>query len=160
MRIKQSENVGKTKQLGLAAIELTLVLPFLLLLVFATAEFGRMLYQYNALNHLSRDALRYVVHDVIRGDTQVDSTALANITPQGKNLLIYGQHSSSNEILPRLSDPNYTTVNFTITDDEYVTITTTYYWQPIFFSLMPSFVSNQTIDLAFPLVVKYSMRAL
>lgn len=62
------------KQSGLAAIELTILLPFLLLLIFATAEFGRLLYQYNALNLMARDALRFMVNDVRNGSTtDVDS---------------------------------------------------------------------------------------
>ncbi|TRX54441.1 TadE/TadG family type IV pilus assembly protein [Thalassomonas sp. M1454] len=145
-------------QKGLAAIELTLILPFLLLIVFATAEFGRMLYQYNALNHLTRDALRYAVHDVVDGDTGiVTNDTISLISARSRNLLFYGQNSTDTEVLPGLSSA---TVSIVPHNSNFVTITVSYDWQPIFFDSMPSFVSTDSFDLTFPLVVNYTMRAL
>lgn len=45
---------------GVALVEFALVLPFLLILLFITAEFGRALYQYNILTKSVRDAVRFM----------------------------------------------------------------------------------------------------
>lgn len=50
----------RDRQRGIAMVEFTIVAPLLLLLMFGIAEFGRALYQYNALNKAVRDAARYL----------------------------------------------------------------------------------------------------
>ena len=47
-------------QRGVAAVELALVLPVLLLLIFTTTEFGRAVYHYGVLTHSVRQAVRYL----------------------------------------------------------------------------------------------------
>ena len=51
-------------QLGLAAIEFVLVLPVLLILAFSIIDFGRLLFQYDALTKSTRDATKYVARAV------------------------------------------------------------------------------------------------
>ena len=51
-------------QLGLAAIEFVFVLPVLLILAFAIIDFGRLLFQYDALTKSTRDAAKYVARTV------------------------------------------------------------------------------------------------
>ncbi len=51
-------------QFGLAAIEFVLVLPLLLLLAFSIIDFGRLLFQYDALTKSTRDATKYVARAV------------------------------------------------------------------------------------------------
>lgn len=48
------------KQKGMAAVEFALILPILVLAALGITEFGRALYQYNALVKGSRDAARYM----------------------------------------------------------------------------------------------------
>ncbi len=52
---------GRQYQNGLAIVEFAIVLPLLLLMMLATAEFGRALYQYNTLSKAVRDGARYYV---------------------------------------------------------------------------------------------------
>ena len=145
----------KKNQKGLAAIELTLVIPFLLLLIFATAEFSRLLYQYNALTKVVRNATRYIsshardassnLIEVTAGDTNI-----------AKKLLIYGDLNNSTAILPNLA-----ATTFTISvSGEFITVTASYPWQPIFSTQLSSFVSSDSYDLSFPLVTHYTMRVL
>ncbi|WOH39192.1 TadE/TadG family type IV pilus assembly protein [Thalassotalea fonticola] len=151
------------RQKGLAVIELTMILPFLLLLIFATAEFSRLLYQYNALNHLVRDALRYTVSDVVDGSTIATQAAVDGMAPIAENLLRYGEDQASAEILPNITSSTISLVGAADPLDPsiyYVTLTVTYNWQPIFGSSLNTFVSADTVDLSFPLVVNYTMRAL
>lgn len=145
----------KQNQKGLAAIEMTLILPILLLLFFATAEFSRLLYQYNALNKAVRDASRYII-----ANPEFSSTNEVVVTEQkkaaAKYLMVYGDFNSTSEILPNL---DATTFDINV-NGEFITVTVSYPWQPIFSSTLPSFVSDTSFDLSFPLVTSYTMRAL
>lgn len=48
------------KQRGVAAVELAILLIPLVLLAFGITEFGRAIYQYNALAKATRDAVRFL----------------------------------------------------------------------------------------------------
>lgn len=48
------------RESGTAAIEMALLLPLLVLLLFGVTEFGRAVYQYNALAKAVRDSARYL----------------------------------------------------------------------------------------------------
>ena len=138
----------KQNQQGLAAIEMTLILPILLLLFFATAEFSRLLYQYNALTKVTRDASRYLASHHATDSSDVNARRILN----------YGDLAGTSEILPDLAAD---TTGFDINiNGEFITVTVTYPWQPIFADTLPSFVSDASFDLSFPLVTTYTMRAL
>ena len=143
------------KQKGLAVIEFTLVLPFLLLLIFASAEFGRLMFQYNALNKTVRDASRYLSANAKPGDTNIINIKDA-VTAQVKSLIKYGQSASTTLLLPNLNDDD---ISFTISGD-FITITVTYDWQPLFSDTFTTFGLGNDIDLSFPLISTYTMRAL
>ena len=64
---------------GVALVEFALILPFLLLLSFATVEFGRALYQFNTVAKSVRDAARYL-------SAQTPGTRLT----EARNLVVYG----------------------------------------------------------------------
>ena len=157
-------NLSIVKQQGLAAIELTIILPFILLLIFATAEFGRMLYQYNALNKSVRDAARYVSNWA----RPIESPVLEindEIALNAKNLILYGYIVSDEPGTPLL--PNLSADDITISDsDPFITIRVNYHWQPIFSDsvstsdTLSTFGFGNDIDLSFPLVATYTMRAL
>ncbi len=143
------------EQQGLAVIEFTLVLPFLLLLIFASAEFGRLLYQYNALNKTVRDASRYLSSNVKFGDNG-NLTIKESISIDVKNLIQFGQSTSASALFPNLSDDD---ISLAINGD-FIIITVNYDWQPIFSETFTTFGLGNDIDLSFPLVSTYTMRAL
>jgi len=143
------------EQQGLAVIEFTLVLPFLLLLIFASAEFGRLLYQYNALNKTVRDASRYLSSNVKFGDNG-NLTIKNSVSAEVKSLIQFGQSSTANALFPNLSDDD---INLTISGD-FIIVTVNYNWQPIFSETLTTFGLGHDIDLSFPLVSSYTMRAL
>ncbi|HEU4924296.1 MAG TPA: TadE family protein, partial [Burkholderiales bacterium] len=49
---------SKTKQQGLALIELGIILALLVAITFGITEFGRAIYQYNTLAKAARDGAR------------------------------------------------------------------------------------------------------
>jgi Flp pilus assembly protein TadG len=70
----------KNNQKGTALVELALILPLLLLLTFITTEFGRAMYEYNAVTKSTRDAVRYLSFQ----------TPGAQVS-QAQNLMVYGK---------------------------------------------------------------------
>ena len=69
----------KTRQKGTALVELALILPLLLLLTFITTEFGRAMFEYNAITKSTRDAVRYL-------SFQTPGTKIT----EARNLVVYG----------------------------------------------------------------------
>lgn len=80
----------KKRQQGAALVELALILPLLLLLTFITTEFGRAMFEYNAVTKSTRDAVRYLSIQ----------TPGAQIT-EARNLLVYGNLSGTGAPLAR-----------------------------------------------------------
>ena len=145
----------KQKQQGIAALEMTLVLPILLLLLFPVVEFSRLLYQYNALTKVVRNASRYLIDNA-----GVGSTGIININQQTTDnaiaLFTYGDLNSNTLILPNLDATSFSVS----VSGKFITVTASYPWQPIMTTTLPSFVSNKSFDLNFPLVTRYTMRAM
>lgn len=79
-----------TRQRGVALVELALVIPFLLLLTFLTTEFGRAMYEYNAVAKSTRDAVRYLSF----------KTPGTHIT-EARNLIVYGNTAGTGTPLAR-----------------------------------------------------------
>jgi Flp pilus assembly protein TadG len=70
----------KRDERGVQLVELAIVLPVLVLLFAAAAEFGRYFYEYTTLAKGSRVAARYLVTARTNGDDD----------PCAKNLVVYG----------------------------------------------------------------------
>jgi Flp pilus assembly protein TadG len=82
---------------GVQLVELAIVLPVLLLLFGAAAEFGRYYYEYTTLAKANRAAARYLV--TARTDGTDDLAA--------KNLVVYGNVAGTgNKVLSRLDVAN------------------------------------------------------
>ena len=79
----------RRSQRGVAIIEFALVLPLLLILTFITTEFGRAMYQYNALTKSVRDATRYLSAQ-FQAESHVD---------EARNLAVYGMISGGTQPL-------------------------------------------------------------
>jgi hypothetical protein len=79
----------KRRARGLAVIELTLVLPIVLLLMVATAELGRAFWQYNTLTKSVRDGARHASSAGLFGSTGV-VVVTDELRTQVQNLVVYG----------------------------------------------------------------------
>jgi Flp pilus assembly protein TadG len=78
------------RQRGAALIELALITPLLLLLTLITTEFGRAMYEYNAVVKSTRDAVRYL-------SVQTPGTHIA----EARNLMVYGNTAGTGASLAR-----------------------------------------------------------
>ena len=94
------------KQNGVAAIEFVLLLPLLLLIGWVSVDFGRLIFQYDALTKTTRDATRYLAA-VTRPPNTPDSESYKNYVStdetSAKNLALCGSISNcTNTIVPEL----------------------------------------------------------
>ena len=82
------------REQGGALVELAMMLPLMLTLVFVTTEFGRAYYQYNTLAKSVREAARYL-------SVRAQGVNVA----QAKNIVVYGTPTpttNSRAVLPNL----------------------------------------------------------
>ena len=141
------------KEQGFAAIELTIILPFLLLIIFATSEFGRLLYQYNALNKTVRNASRYLAGNAKLG------TGVYEIRPGvATKVTTYIKYGGPGSVTPLLPNLTSSTIDLSLSG-EFVTISVSYPWQPLVSDMFTSFGLGNDIDMILPLVSTYTMRA-
>ena len=96
-------------QSGVAAVEMALLLPFLLLLAFGITELGRAVYQYNTLAKAVRDGARhlsqYAPGDAGRADEARSLVGCGATVCGDKQPLVPGMSSSYVRVRDRLSDP-------------------------------------------------------
>jgi Flp pilus assembly protein TadG len=138
-------------------VEVAIALPLLLLLLLATAEFGRIISQYNTLTKSTRDACRYVASNAAVGTTRI-----VNITAQlqtaASNLLVTGNvNGTGSPILPGLAASSVTLRD---AGNGYVSVSVSYTYQPMIGSSLPTFGLGSPVSLAFPLNSAVVMRAL
>lgn len=86
-------------QRGVAAIELALMMPVLMILGFGLTELGRALYQYDTLAKSARAAARYL---------SVYESSLATVQDQARNVAVCGAPSCAGlpALLPGLTSAN------------------------------------------------------
>jgi len=151
----------RRSQRGLAMVEFALSVPVLLLLMFATFEFGHFLIEYSTLNDTVRNASRYVAGKALDGTTGdlVSGSDWSSLATQGTNLAIFGNIAGTGApVLPSLNAANIITVTPDVVD-RYITVTAAYPYQPLFGAAIPTFAGG-SISAAFTLNISVTMSAL
>lgn len=125
------------KESGLATVEMAIAVPVLLLTLLLTAEFTRVLYQYNTLSKLVRDGSRFLSAAELIG---VQQPTLSNESIVAtKNLVISGLPQGGDPLLNGLTaDDVLIEVNESGTGGTsryYVTVSAEYRYVPIVGSL-------------------------
>lgn len=164
------------RQQGLAMVEFTLVLPLLLLLMFAAAEFGRALFQYNTLLKAVRDGARYMAQNAFLGDGAQKNP---DAPTEAMNLVVYGSIAAKTcnpndaypapcDDLPGFDAPNgkadthLEIIGPTLVDGSYyVTVRTKtggnqYLYRPVLGNVLPL----TSIGMQIPLQASITMRVL
>lgn len=144
------------EQRGLATLEFAICVPVLLFLMLATAEVGRLLFQYNTLTKAVRDGARYAASNAATSGTRI-----VNLSSQRRtetiNLIRTGNIAGTGT--PLL--PGTVVVNIAEDDDTgFLTVTGTYTFTPILGGTLPSFGFGDPIDLNMTLPATVVMRAL
>ena len=134
MMPRQTQNI-RPRNKGIAIVEFVIVLPLCLMLMLATAEFGRAFMQYNTLTQSLRDGARYVASGAIDGGTG-NVIINATLRTQAQNLVVYGNTAGTGTA----TLPGLTAGSVTMADagGGNVSITVTYPYTSIF-SFIPGF---------------------
>ena len=147
----------RKSQTGIAVIEFALVLPILMVLLLATAEFGRAFYQYNTLTKAIRDGARYLSDNSLNGAGVIElggSTSTA-----AKNLIVFGNSAGSGDALLE----GFSTSDITITtiDNKHLKVSASFSYTPIIAAGIPSFgADSQTWDTNYTFQSSTTVRAL
>ena len=96
-----------THQKGVAAIEFGLLLVPMVTLAFGITEFGRAMYQYNAIAKATRDAARYM---------SMQTPGNANAATVARNLVVYGKTAPSVDPPDKPLVPGLTIGNVVVKD--------------------------------------------
>ena len=130
---------ARTRQRGLAAVELALLMPIFLLTAYATAELGRALYQFNILSKSVRDGAQYLArYGSVAG---VMAPSGAQITT-AKNLVVYGSPVTGTALLPDLKTSDVTITPKVVAPSltaNYIEISATYTFESKFSGVIPVF---------------------
>lgn len=146
----------RDRRAGVATIEFAICAPLLLLLMLATAEIGRLLYQYNTLAKSVRDGARFAVSEAAVGTTRV-----VNLTPlvltQTRNLVATGNiDGTGSPLLPGLAAQDVSIANDA---NGFVSVSAVYTFVPAIATL-PTFGWGDPLSLAIPVTATVVMRAL
>lgn len=165
---------SRLSQRGLAIVEFAIALPFMLLLLLAIAEFGRMLYQYNSLLQANRDAVRYVAGQalsstlgkvVIDSDLESKTQFVAVFGVPAEPSIVGGDKMSVEERKKALENEK-TVKGLEVSDvevdpigDFHVRVTIRYVFRPAIGDGLPALIGSAT-PLGFELVATSVMRGL
>jgi len=117
-------NTIKNQQ-GLAAVEFAIVLPVMLFLMLATAEFGRVFYHYNTLTKAVQNGARYASRPVLNtsGLTNIDADFKQSI----QNFVVYGNEGGVGEaVLDGLTETSAKVVISSSAANKTITIEASY----------------------------------
>lgn len=145
------------KQTGLVTVEMSIALPVMMLLMLATAEFGRLFYQYNELTKAVGAATRYLSeHSLNSSGVFTISTEDAGIA---RNLVLFGTPASSGTLLLPGLNANNIQVNG---DGTNVTVSATWTYVSLFGGEIPDFglSGGNGLNTALTLHASLAMRAL
>lgn len=119
----------KARSQGLAMTELAIVLPLVLILILATAEFGRAFWQYNTLTKSVRDGVRHAAGDGLFGSTGV-VIITDDLRTEVANLVVYGNALGTGA--PLLDGLTTESVALESPGDGDILLRTSYSYVPIF----------------------------
>jgi Flp pilus assembly protein TadG len=148
---------------GLAAVEMVLVLPVLLVTIVATVDLGRAFYQYVTLTGAVRDAGRYLAANAVYGSTGVvDFSKIPDVLAATRNLAVYANPQGSGApVLPQLARSDVSLQDLGGGD---VGVTCTYTYRPLLADVLPVFPpiveGGGAVPLGVDMTAAVSMRAL
>jgi Flp pilus assembly protein TadG len=127
LRLRRHERGRLADERGVALVEFALVLPLLLLVIFAIVDFGRALAFWNDQTHLANEAARYAVVNSCAGQTPCP-------LPDKLNGVIKSQAESSGATVAICYPSPGGTHN--VGDPLHVTVRDTFTWIPLDINFM------------------------
>jgi Flp pilus assembly protein TadG len=100
---RDGKKIADRRVLGIAAVEMAIVLPIVLLLLMPVGEFGRAFIQYSRLSHRVLAGARFVADNAYADSSGVASLS-STIGAQARNLVVFGSTAGgSTPAVPGLS---------------------------------------------------------
>ncbi len=127
-------------QRGIAVIEFALILPVLMVLLLATAEFGRAFYQYNTLTKAIRDGARHLSDNSLNGAGVIELGGTTSTAV--KNLIVFGNSAGSGDAL--LEGFSTSDIMITTIDSKHLKVSASFSYTPIIAAGIPSFGTDST----------------
>ncbi len=147
----------RSRSKAAAIVEFIIVLPICLILIMATAEFGRAFMQYNTLTKSLRDGVRYVAANALVGSTGVVSIN-GTVQVRAQNLVVYGNTAGTGSaILPGLTTGAVTVAG---AGGGNVSLSVTYPYGSIFVFVPGFFYGGNTATNGYSMQAAITMRAL
>ena len=140
---------------GVILLETVLVLPLMLVLILATAEFSHAFWQYSTLTKAVRDGARFASGQGVLGSTGVVVLTNQLRTDVG-NVVVYGNSAGAGS--PRLAGLTTAAVTLEAPGDGDVIVRANYPY-PALFGVIPTFY-GATVTAPFTLDAAVRMRAL
>ena len=142
-------------QRGAVLAETAIVLPLLLALILATAEFSNAFWQYSTLTKMVRDGARYAATQGLLGSTGV-VVLTAELRAEVGNVVVYGNSAGSGS--PTLTGMQPSQVSLEAPGDGDIVVRANYPYQPLF-GLVPTFYGS-TASAPFSFDAAIRMRVL
>jgi hypothetical protein len=136
-------------------VEMAIVLPLTLLLIMATAELGRALWQYNVLSQAVQDGARYAAGNGLFGSTGV-VIITDGLRGEVENLVVYGNTVGTGQ--PLLAGHTTGDVFLEAPGGDDIVVRSRYAYDPIFGQLPGFFGTGIAAFFQFEAAVR--MRAL
>jgi len=153
----RSARLIRARHRGIAMVEFIIVLPICLILLMATAEFGRAFMQYNTLTKSVRDGVRFLASNSLQGSTGTVSIT-GQVQTATQNLVVYGNATGAgNAILPGLTTGDVTVTN---AGGGNISVSAVYPYGSIFAFVPGFFYAGNTDTSAYSLQTAATMRAL
>ena len=146
-----------TRQRGIAMVEFTIVLPVLLVLLFAVTEIGRALVRYNTLTKAVQDGARYAAAYALLGTTGA-VTIDAQLQTAVRNVVVYGNTAGTGS--PQLGGLQPAQINLVDAGGDQIRVDASYPYQPLFGVVLPNLGLGSSINTSFTMQAAVSMRAL
>lgn len=144
------------KERGAVIVEFAIVLPILLFMMLATAEFGRAFFQYNTLTKAVRDGARYAAANALAGS--LGTLDVNAITTETQQLVVYGNAGGAGmALLPNLAPADVTVTN---PSGDLVVVQASYTYTPIFAPSLATFGLATSPNLGFAMQASVVMRAI
>lgn len=133
--------------LGIAAVEMAIVLPLVLLLLTPVAELGRAFIQYSRLSHRVQAGARFVADNAYQGSTGVPALTPI-VRQQAINMVLYGKTVTSGQ--DPLAVPGFSAQDLFIdvSPSGLVTLSANYTYRPMISGLMPAFGLGDDLDIS------------
>lgn len=155
------------QQKGLAMVEVTIVLPLLLLLLLAICEFGRVFYSYTTLNKTLQNGTRLLASTATpdsTGTIQFNTSGPGGNAFKAGNLIVYGSVNGSGSPLLEgmtLDDVQFSSfTNPSLPPSHFIRVDVDYSYIPMIGAELNAFGYGSPIDLSFNLKSSVIMRVL